>query len=481
MIKGIIYNLFARGLFILSGYLIHISLGRYLGPKEYGIFGVILSFLDINQIFLADGIRQAISKFVAENPNNAWPILKSGLKIQATLALLIVSLYFILSNQIAILLGDSDIARYIRITVLVIPFIGFYLASLGALNGKREFDKEALVMSIYAISRALAVLMLAIVFVQGVAGAISGSFIAAFLAFGLGLFLIWSERAERKKSSFPVKKIISFALPITLFFLGVTLLMNIDLLMVKKFLSPQSAGFYTAATVFAKTPYFLFYAFSAIALPTISGSYAKNSGELLKRQVKRINKYLVLIGLPLVLLMNATSLPLIQLFYSPAYLPASQPLSILALGVFFLAVTVTLATIMMAIDKSRTAAKIIFTLAGIDFILNYLLIPQHKLRGAALATTLTSALGMTLSGIYIHSKLKALIEPGSLIKITLASLSIYILAKSLLFSDWRLLGVYILLGGLYLSLLLFFKEITTEEIKRGIESIRRLKLKMRKC
>ena len=41
--KGILYIMMSRVIWILSGFAIHVGLGRFLGPKLYGVFGIILS------------------------------------------------------------------------------------------------------------------------------------------------------------------------------------------------------------------------------------------------------------------------------------------------------------------------------------------------------------------------------------------------------------------------------------------------------
>jgi O-antigen/teichoic acid export membrane protein len=65
--KGTTYQLFAKGLYILSGYLMHVFVARYLGAAVYGVLGVVLSLLLVVRLVAHTGIGQTTAKFTADN------------------------------------------------------------------------------------------------------------------------------------------------------------------------------------------------------------------------------------------------------------------------------------------------------------------------------------------------------------------------------------------------------------------------------
>jgi O-antigen/teichoic acid export membrane protein len=74
VLRGTIYLMAAQAAFVASGYAIHISLGRLLGPSEYGIYAVVISLMTMVNLILTTGIPQAVAKYVAHDDGGAWQV-----------------------------------------------------------------------------------------------------------------------------------------------------------------------------------------------------------------------------------------------------------------------------------------------------------------------------------------------------------------------------------------------------------------------
>ena len=142
--KGTLYNFSARFLFILSGFLIHIILGRTLGPEKYGLFGIVIGLFNFWLIFLSNGLRQAISKYIAEFRNLSLVILKKAFYFQIGFSFFITVFFFLSADKIALFLGNSNLTGYFRFSSLILPFCSVYFVVLGKLNGEKRFGREAL-------------------------------------------------------------------------------------------------------------------------------------------------------------------------------------------------------------------------------------------------------------------------------------------------------------------------------------------------
>ena len=94
----------AKVMWVLSNFIIHVSIARLLGPGLYGIFGVILSILSIGFLVLGNGLRQAIVKYVAEKPDSPGSITRTGLIMQLMLVMLIL--------QTGLRFGQMDMKLY---------------------------------------------------------------------------------------------------------------------------------------------------------------------------------------------------------------------------------------------------------------------------------------------------------------------------------------------------------------------------------
>lgn len=83
------YSGISQTVFILSGYIINFWLAGYLGPENYGIYGVIISLITIIELIPTSGFPQAISKYCAEDETISYSIKNSMLKILITFSILI--------------------------------------------------------------------------------------------------------------------------------------------------------------------------------------------------------------------------------------------------------------------------------------------------------------------------------------------------------------------------------------------------------
>ena len=461
MAKGTVYIMIAQVIFLSSGYAVHFGLGRYLGPVEYGTFGVILSLLAMVHLFLQNGVPQAISKYVAEG-NDIDSVKKEGLKVQTLFFFITFVVYFSSAPFLAELLKDPSLTDYIRLSAFIIPIRAIERVYTGTLNGIRAFDKQAKILAFYSVSRVFAVFALVIIGFA-ITGVIIGYLIAAVVA--LILAKHWCAY-KKDGEGFSREKIIKFAFPIILFAFGFTAIMNIDLLFVKALVSGEvKTGFYTSAWAMARLPFFVFSALSLTLLPSISKSTSINDNEQTKNYISNSLRYLLMILLPTTLLISVTSDNLLSLTYTPEYSQAGSALSILIFGVTFLTIFVTLATIITASGKPKVSMGIALSLVPIAVVLNLMLVPEYQLEGAALATTITTFVGMIISGVYVAKRFRALMNPMSFCKICIASLVICFIGMMFDVSGIILIGWYAVLILIYLGLLWIIREIKKEDVE----------------
>lgn len=50
--RGTLYLMVAQVAFVVSGYAVHVALGRMLGPAEYGIYAVVISMMTMVNLIL---------------------------------------------------------------------------------------------------------------------------------------------------------------------------------------------------------------------------------------------------------------------------------------------------------------------------------------------------------------------------------------------------------------------------------------------
>jgi stage V sporulation protein B len=463
MAKGTLYLIISSLVFSLSGYAIHFWLGRYLGPAEYGIFGIVLYLMSTVNLFITSGIPQGASKYIAEDHSRTGSIIRDANRIQLVFCAILFGLYFGLSGVIAGLFNDPSLTPYIRISALAIPVYAlFSIYSGGYLNGLRKFSRQAVASignSIVKIGVVFALVLLGF----GVGGAIAGYIIAALF----GFVLAWKflNPVKKSKSNFGWKKLVEFGIPATLFTATFFLLMNIDLFMVKAIGGSEvETGYYTSATTISRVPYFLFSGLAMTLLPSISRSTSSGNTELTRSYIRQSMRYMLMALIPGVLLISATSTDLLILVYSSLYVEAAGPLSILVFGLGLLSVFFVLANVIMGSGRPKVTLGMALPVVGVDIALNTFLIPRYGLVGASWATTITGFLGMCAAVAYVLWRFKALVSLKSLGRICLSSVVVYVIGLQVSVPPSFLPLVYIGLLILYAGILLLTRELTREDM-----------------
>ncbi len=460
--KGILVNLIGRSAFIVGAYIIHIYAGRKLAAGLYGTFGVVLSILTISYILLENGVRQFISRTTVIYPGAARSILKKGLLVQISLAIVISSIIAISSRSIATFFQDMNLVVPLQICAIIIVVQSIFFVYMGTLNGQRQFIKESIVQTVYSVVRPLAV----VIFVwinMGVSGIMMGFLVASVSATAIGVML--TINIPNDKLDIKIRQVIELSIANILIFGSLALLMNIDLLFVKFFISDTSfTGFYTAASTFSKVPYWLIFSFGSIALPIISSDFKNERFEQCRAILSKTLRYSTMIFLPIVVIIASTSKELIVLVYGPSYSPSYIPLSILVFGLWFAGIMSIYAHVMIAMRKERIMALMSCASIIIDIFLNITLLPMFGIMGAAIATSLSALILLIMSGWYVNSILGLNVGQigftKTIIILIFISLAPHILTVPPIFLPLE----YAVLYGFYILALVITHEIGMEEL-----------------
>ncbi len=229
----------AEGVFVLSGWAIHIGSKRLLGLKWYGIFGILLSLLTLYRIFLATGVNRAVSKYISENPPLARPIRRQALKLQLALGWLLCAGIFFAAPHFARWWQAPELTGLIRLTAFFLPVFGLYSVYRGTLNGLKLFGKEAKVSIVYSLLKVAFLFSLIHLFGRTgnsmTYGAVSGYLVAVIGAMLLARFSC-PGLPERPGETFPVGRVVTFAFPVVLFSFLISLIQHLDLFLVRKLL-----------------------------------------------------------------------------------------------------------------------------------------------------------------------------------------------------------------------------------------------------
>jgi len=467
LLKGTFYLGISQVVFILSGYITNFWLARYLGPNNYGIYGVIISFITIIRIVSTSGFTQAISKYCAEDETLAYSIKISMLKILIPLGIFIAIFCYLFAPLIAILFKDDKLVTFIRISVPIIPLFTIYSIFIGYFNGLHLFDKQSYLLIIYSLLKLIFIILLSIYF--GLYGSITGFIVAI-----IGTILVGISFSEKGNYSyFDNLKLIKFAFPIIINSITFSILMNLGLLMIKSILIDDTlTGYYYASLTLSLAPNLLISgALGAILLPATARLIKEQSLEKTRNLINRWIKFLTIIVLPITFLFSFTSSKLINLFFSEQYTPGSKPLSILIYGMMLLTIFNILANILKGAGKPYIPMIITTVSLILNFLLNLYLIPHYQLIGAAISISIVGLLAVVLISLLIYKEFGRLISIKSFLIIILASLITSVPLIFIALPKYLLPIEYMISILIYFLILYVLKEITKKDIKKVKETL----------
>lgn len=267
--------IFFVGNIILSffNYLYNAKMGKLLGPSDYSIIGSLLAFIAILTI-PTNAVATVAMRFTAHyHAKNQDGTINTFLRrFGKTLGLIGLGV------ALLIMLFSGALVHYLKLPsaspiIVMAPVLIFAILlplNRGILQGLQNFTQAVLNQGIDPLLKlTLGVITVKIgLGINGALGAIVISSCVAYLASFWPLRSITSQpQAEIKQIPDDVK---NFSVIALVAFLLATVLMNIDILMVKHYLPPYQAGLYTALSVIGKIILYVTSPITSVMFPMIS-------------------------------------------------------------------------------------------------------------------------------------------------------------------------------------------------------------------
>lgn len=476
--RGALYLSLGQGAFVLSGYILHMILGRWLTPALFGVFGVTMTVLVWVEITVNNGVPVALQRFLPDRSLSEASILSVAARCQAVIGIGVFSIMFLAAPWLAALLRDPALTGYLRLAFIDVLAMSAYAYYRGTLNGWRFFRQLSLTIGAYSLTK-LAAICLLVLLGFGVQGALVGNVISSLGGLGMGYF--WARRHKARggspdAASKPAggraaarevneRSVMAFVLPAALFTLASNVLLGLDLMGVKALLADANqVGYYSAAVKLAEAPRLVLLAFSFTLLPSLSQAIAASDRAQTRHYLRQTIRMLGLVLLPILALVTATTEALVTLTFSAAYRSAAPILAVLVFSYTAYTVYITLVTALLAENRPGRALAIPVALLPVAVTAVWLGVSQLGAMGAAYASLLSVASAAGIVIVYVFRRFRPAAGARSLVRITLAAAVVWGLARLWSPSGLMLIVGYGLLGGLYVVLLLALGEIRLQDL-----------------
>ncbi|UCF94168.1 MAG: oligosaccharide flippase family protein, partial [Desulfobacterales bacterium] len=454
---------------LACGYFIIITLARGLGPEDYGTYGLIMSVLLWVEFSSRLGIPQTMAKLIPENERDSAKFEQTAIGLTLIISSLVFVLFFLAAPLLSDFFKMRDTTNLFRLAAIDIPLYTMYSVGSEILGGHRRFGINSLRVTIYAGTKALGILVLALGRLT-VAGAlvVHGASSAVALLFTLGQV---SFRNIRPLAGY-IRPIVTLALPMGLYTVGWLAIMHLDLWCLKIFgkaVPNEVYGFYVAATNIAKVPGVAAFSMTAVLIPSISKALGGNDYMRAKGYISGAFRFLAVLLLPSCTLIAVTAGDLMALLFSENYRSGGLYLSILVFGtgcaLNFLA---TFCAIL--IGKGEAAIAAFITLAGVlvGILLNFLLVPKYAAAGAALAQLATISMGAVLAGNLVYKRFGCFMSFGTVVKVIVGTIAVMFGARVVPAEGYWILPKIIILLLCYGIVLVILGEIKRQDLQAFI-------------
>lgn len=410
--KTSIIVLFGLILSKIFSYAYRVVIARYYGPQEYGLFSLALTIIALLTAVSSLGLNDGLLRFIAlyrgkKEFSSLNFIFKFSWYLSLFAGIVVGIVLWGLSDFISLnFFHNWALSVYLKILSLAIPAANIAAVYMATLRAYEKIGFYSFVQNILSNVSKFILLIVFILFGFGSEGIIWSYLLSIFIVL-LTAYLICRYKIPElfiniKTSSLDKKNlknsILSYSWPILFIGLIGNLLYWVDSLVIGYFKTATDVGFYNAAVPIAALFAIASEVFMQLFFPLITKEHSKNNTSLILETSKQVEKWIFIINLPLLMIILLYPGVIINILFGKEYLVAETALRILAVGGFFLSLSVISTHLLSMIGKSKLMLINTFIFVVLNFLLNGLLVPRFGINGAALATAICILLS---GGVFI--------------------------------------------------------------------------------
>lgn len=347
----------AIGTFIGSffSYLLQFLLGRYLSVVDYGSFSALLSLSNLLGVFasvFAVSIVKRVAEYTAKDDRRMATHMFINLSLfSVVIGAITFFLITFFSSGISsgLQINDTSIVTIFAVSI-GLSFLG--VIPMSFLQGSMLYRRWAFFGSLSSFLRMLmaagpAVIGLGLYFV------FAGMSLSTVICYLISILLL-QRIFLAEKSSDPrpeYQKLLSFGFSTLLITLGLTFINNIDMVMVKKYFDPETAGYFAGAVTVGKILLFGSTAVATLMFPSISALYAQGKNFVPQfKQLVIIQSLLVGVGF---LIFEIFPKTVTVLFFGQTFVQSVPYLRLFSVFIAVYVFVYFLVLFLLAIEKTK--------------------------------------------------------------------------------------------------------------------------------
>lgn len=374
----------------------------YLSPADFGTYSLALTVISITGAVATLGLNEGVPRYIAFFRGRQEDQKVHELIISAILMGLIAGLLAIMVSPSLFhsLAGEGfdaqgKILAVVKILVFAVPFTILLNLTVAIYRG---FDRTNVNMYFYNIIRPISLLgfaSAAVLFGASLKGVVLADLISMVFTFGImSVYFIKKPpvKPELKiKFSEPTRQLIRYSFPLLITATLLNLMSWIDTIMLGYFQPTEVVGVYNAVYPIVGFLSLVIASMGYVYVPVASKLWGLNKTQPVGSIYAVMTKWCFLLTFPIFALIFVYPELLITKLYGAEYVGGATSLRILAMGFIANSYFGFNYHTLLASGDSDFLMKCSVASAGINAIINFMLIPEYGMIGAAIGTAVSYA------------------------------------------------------------------------------------------
>lgn len=377
-------------------------LTSHLSPADFGTYSLALTVISITGAVATLGLNEGVPRYIAffRGSNEEQKIHE--LIISAIMMGLIAGLLAMLVSPVLFehLAGkgfdmQGRILAVVKVLVFAIPFTILLNLTVAIYRG---FDRTNVNMYFYNIIRPVSLLVLASTAVfmgASLHGVVLSDVLSMVLTFGI-MSVYFVRRPPLKpelnlKFSEPTKQLIKYSFPLLISATLINLMTWTDTIILGYFKSTEVVGIYSAVIPLVGFLTMIINSMGFVYIPVASKLWGEKKAHLMGPLFQVMTKWCFMLTFPIFALMFLYPEFILTKLYGAQYASGATVLRILSMGFVVNSYLGFRYQTIIASGDSKYLMKCSIASAGINIILNFMLVPQFGMVGAAIASSVSFA------------------------------------------------------------------------------------------
>lgn len=456
ILTGAVISFLGFAVMRLAGLGEKILIARFFDPTRYGQVILAVSLLSLVTVMGSLGLRTGVVRYLPRQDTRVGrlSVVTASVRLTAVASVIFAGVLFITSDILSVVVFDDvQMAPLLKIVAIGVPLAVFGQLGASVARGMKNARSKNLIENIsFPTSRVLFITVA--IFLGfgtvGIAWAYVGGYALMALLGGIYVLLVFGFPHA---SDVEYTNLLRFSLPL-LFANGMSFInSSLDTILIGAFLTSDKVGIYGAAYPLARLVFIAPSIMGVIYTPVVSDLQSNDRLEEISKVYTIVARWVVILTLPGAAMLVIEPDIFLNFIFGSDYIAGSTPLIVLTLGfLYHVGLGINGGTLKM-LGQSEFFLFCTVVNAVINIGLNIWLIPRIGIVGAAVATSISYAIGNSLVSLRLYRDYQ--ITPLSTGNVLSYSMLAFIITISYIVLNSMLGGIVLVLLTYLLSLSLF--------------------------